>query len=85
MHAIELDPETFCNRHLPALVDLALSRNVSLAEAEVLAHEVLLSSFLNLSKIANIDTWLAGAIRSAIRQPEWSMTWQATKGSVAFR
>jgi DNA-directed RNA polymerase specialized sigma24 family protein len=66
MHATELDPETFYNRHLPSLVELALSSHVSLEEAEDLAHEVLFSSFRNLSKIANVDAWLAGSIRSAI-------------------
>lgn len=62
----ELDPETFYHEHLPPLVELAVSNHIDREEAEELAHEVLLASLLSLPRIANIKSWLAGSLRSAI-------------------
>lgn len=66
MHATDIDPEIFYNEHLPPLVALALSNDVSRQTAEELAHEVLISSLRHLPTIRNIELWLASSLRIAI-------------------
>lgn len=56
----------FYNEHLAALVELALASRVGREEAEELAHQVLVASLLHLPELGDVESWLAGSLRSAV-------------------
>lgn len=66
MHPSDLDFERIYNDQFPALMDLALSKDIPREEAEQLIHEILLVSLLKLRRIDDIESWLTGALNRAI-------------------
>jgi hypothetical protein len=63
----DLQAEAFYTRYFPALVSAAITRfAIAEDEAEELADTVLLSSLRHLPAIDDVQTWLLGALTSAL-------------------
>ncbi|HYC93774.1 MAG TPA: hypothetical protein VEO54_31515 [Thermoanaerobaculia bacterium] len=61
-------PEAFYDHYIPLLVDLGTSEcGLSRADAQKLAHEVLVVALGSVGRIDNMRAWLTATMRSAAR------------------
>lgn len=66
MHATDTDLARLYDEHFPLLVDLAVSNGVPPEEAEDLAHDVLVASIVQLSRINDFSAWVTSALSAGI-------------------
>jgi hypothetical protein len=65
-----LQAEVFYARYFPALVNAATTRfAIPEDEAEELADAILMSSLRHLPTMDDVQTWLLGALTSAVARP----------------
>jgi DNA-directed RNA polymerase specialized sigma24 family protein len=63
------DLEAFFDEHFTALTDMAVGRfELSEADAEDVANEILLATLFNLPRVDDIKPWLAGALAYAVQK-----------------
>lgn len=62
-------PTPFYELHFPRLMDIAISEfHLSTGQATALVHDVLLSAVVHDKGTPDMESWLDGALRAAVRR-----------------